>query len=429
VQEAFGGTHLQALHGQHAIGQVVGVGPLPGPRVGTPAIHLPLLARYRGGQLAVAMAGRFTNGPILRRELKEQGAVFTTVGDAEVLLHLIARSGQKTLVNRLVDALWRVEGGFALLVLSEDKLIAVRDPHGFRPLVRGRLQGSTVLASEDGPVRFLGGEIRGEVQPGQMVVVDALGESALMPFARRDRAACIQEPLHLAGVDAHVFGQATYPIRVALGERLAREAPCPQADVVVGLPGAGAAIATGYGRVADKPVREGLVPAIYAAGRRYVEPPREIRDFGARLQWTPVPAVVDGQVVALVVAAVAQGDIVHKAVRLLENAGAKEIHVRVASPPLHHACPYGVTSPTTDELASQRLGTPVDVSRWLGADSLGYLSAGSLHAIVGRRADGHRQWCDGCFSGQWPVVPVEEEERNQLDLFGPEPAEDGPEPA
>jgi len=415
VQEAFGGTLLQGLRGQSAVGQVVRSG-RDAQRAATAAQNLPLLARYRGGQVAVAMTGRFTNGQQLRQDLKDAGALFTTLTDAEILLHLLATSRQKTLVNRLVDALWHVEGAFSIVLVSEDRMIAVRDPHGFRPLLRGRHEGATVVASEDGPIRFLGGEIRGEVEPGQMVIVDERGESAVRPFQRRPQAACIQEYVEIAPADAHVFGQATYSLRVALGERLARERPSPQAQVVVSLPGPATPIGVGYARVAGLPAKEGLVQAPYT-GRNYVEPPQELQDFGARLRWTPVPAVVDQQVVVLVAASVTTGELVRKAVRLLRSAGAREVHLRVASPPVTGTCHYGVSSPTADELATSRHGGTVELSGWLGTESVGFLSLDSLHAIIGRRTDGTPLWCDGCFSGNYPVVPAEELEKEQLPLF------------
>jgi amidophosphoribosyltransferase len=425
VQEAFGGTHLQGLRGQAAIGQVVRSG-RDAERAPTLTPRLPLLARYRGGQVAVAMTGRFTNGSQLRERLKDNGALFATLTDAEILLHLLATSRQKTLVNRLVDALWQVEGAFSIVLMSEDRMIAVRDPHGFRPLLRGRHEGATVVATEDGPIRFLGGEIRSEVDPGQMVVVDEHGESAVRPFPPRPRAACVQEYVALSPADIHVFGQATYSLRVALGERLARERPSPEAEVVVSVPGAAVPIGVGYARVARLPAKEGLIRAPYTR-RNYVEPPQELRDFGARLRWTPVPAVVDSRIVALVVTSIATGEMVHKAVRLLKSAGAREVHLRVASPPITGTCHYGIASPTTEELATSRHGGAVELSRWLGADSVGFLSLDSLHAILGSRTDGTPLWCDGCFSGEYPVVPAEELEKEQLPLF--EEDEDTPAPA
>ncbi|MBW1880572.1 MAG: amidophosphoribosyltransferase [Deltaproteobacteria bacterium] len=424
VQEAFAGTLLQGLRGQSAIGQVVRSG-RDTQHAAMAAQRLPLLVRYRGGQLAVAMTGRFTNGSLLRQRLKDDGALFTTLADAEILLHLLATSRQKTLVNRLVDALWQVEGAFSIVLLSEDRMIAVRDPNGFRPLLRGRHEGATVVATEDGPIRFLGGEIRSEIEPGQMVIVDEHGESAVRPFPSRPRSACIQEYVEIAPADAHVFGQATYSLRVALGERLARERPSAGAEVVVSLPGAATPIGVGYARVAGLPAKEGLVRTPYTR-RNYVEPPQELRDFGSRLRWTPVPVVVDQQVVVLVVASITTGEMVRKAVRLLRGAGAREVHLRVASPPVTGTCHYGVSSPTADELATSRHGGPVELSGWLGTESVGFLSVESLHAILGCRTDGTPQWCDGCFSGDYPVVPAEELEKDQLPLF--EDGEEDPSP-
>ncbi len=421
VSEALGGAPLDALIGQHAVGQVVRVPLALTPRPDAGGLGVPAIGRTKGGQIAVAMAGRLTNGAALRAALKDEGAVFSGSTDAEVVVHLIARSRQSTLVNRVVDALGQVKGAYSLLVLTVDRLIAVRDPHGFRPLVRGRVDGATVIATEDGPIRLLGGEIRGEVLPGQLVVVDPSRESALMPFVRRQRAACIQEPLQLASADATVFGRAAYTQRVALGERLALDAPCDRGDVVVALPGAGAALAVGYARGVALPQRDGLI-ASTNAGRVLARPPSDVRDVRAWMRWTPVPAVVEGQRVVLVAPSIDDGHGLLEAVRLLREVGAREVHLRVASPLVQNACAYGVAGPTTEELASRRLGSAADLGVWLGVESIGALTGVALREVLGARADAERAWCDGCLGGAWPVPPEEETERNQLDLFAtPDP--------
>ena len=272
VQEVFGGPQLQGLGGTLALGQVHG-------SPGAMLTARPLLARYQGGQVALAMSGAFTNASVLRDELKTQGALFSTLSDGEVLLHLVARSVKTTFVNRLVDALFQLEGAYSLLLMNEDRMVAVRDPRGFRPLWIGRAEGGVVFAEEDGAIRFAGADVRREVEPGEMVVVDDGGMRSVRPFQRQPAASCVHELTGLARSDARVFGRAAYELRVGLGERLATEQPCPQADVVVGVPDSGVPAAVGFSRIARVPFQHGLLRAPFT-GRRYVEPSAEVDDFG-----------------------------------------------------------------------------------------------------------------------------------------------------
>lgn len=362
-------------------------------------------ARYRGGQAAAAVSGRFTNGGRLRRELKEAGALLHTPSDGELLLHLVAHSAQKTFVNRLVDALWKVEGAYALVVACEDRVIAVRDPAGFRPLVLGRLGDAVLVASEDTAIRFVGGEVRRDVRPGEMVILDGRNLQSVTPFARREPAACVHESVALARADAAAFGLPVHEFRERVGERLAREHPCLEAEVVTGLPGAGDALANAYARTARVPFQPALLKEPYTTGP--VEEPAGSRDFGTRLAIRAIPSVVSGRAVVLVVPSVVTGRGTRRIVRLVLDAGARAVHVRVGSPPVRSACPYGVSSPTTDELlATTRAGDPAE---WLGARSLAYLSLEALRELAGPGR------CDACFSAERPLVP--EEDDDQLPLF------------
>lgn len=406
--EALAGPMIQSLTGNLAIGQVHGA---PESRDGLEGGDRMVSCRYRGGQLAVALSGRFTNGARLRHELKEQGCLFQSSGDAELLAHLVARSTQKTDINRLVDAFWQVDGGWAALIASVDRLVAVRDPRGIRPLWMGQDDDVVWFASDEAAIRFAGGNTARELAPGEMAIVDPYGVHCVSPFPRRDRASCVQEFLGLARGDGRVFGLESWSVRVGLGERLAKEAPAPRASVVIGLPGPGEAMASGYGRVARIPVERGLVDAP-VRGRNLTEPPSGVEGFAVRLRWAVVPAVVNERAVCLVAPSSLPNERLGRVVAMLREAGAKEVHLRVASPPLRSPCAYGVTTPTADELVSDR-----GSGQRLGVDTFDHLSLEGLHAVVGKRVDDKPLWCDACFSGNHPVPPELEVEEDQLQLF------------
>lgn len=407
--DALPGTALQALTGTYAIGQVHGstVG-----RDGLDGGDRLVAARHRAGQVAVALSGRLTNGNQLRQELKAHGALLQSAGDAEVVAHLVAHSGLGTDVNRLVDALWKVRGGWSALVCSADRLVAVRDPAGLRPLWMGQ-DGATVwFASDEAAITFAGGTPVREVEPGEMVIVDAWGKHEVAPFERRPRSSCVQELVALTRSEGRVFGLEAWSVRVGLGERLAREAPAPRAAVVVGLPGAGEAIASGFGRAARVPVERGVIEA--PAGRAApVEPASGVPDFAARVRWSVVPAVVAERAVCLVAPSSLPNESLGRLVRMIRAAGAREVHLRVASPPLRGACGYGVTMPTADELVPEGGGS----GGRLGVDSFGHLTLDGLHAVVGRRVDEAPLYCDACLSGRHPIPPEADTGVDQLDLF------------
>ena len=407
VQEVLTGPALQALTGHHAIGQVHAT---PGVGLDDRADRL-AVGHVQGGRVAVALLGRLTNGARLRAELKDRHAVFQGRSDAEVLLHLIAHSQQRTFVNRLVDALWKVEGAFCVMVCTEERVVAVRDPRGFWPLLVGRLADGVLLASEDAALRFVGAEVTGELEPGQMVVIDRAGAQTVRPFAPRTRSACARELVLLARADARAFGVSVHEARVHLGEQLAREAPCREGRVVVPVPGAAEAVASGYGRVARLPVQRGLVRAPFT-GRRFEEPASGVQDFGTRLRWYAVPSVIAGQEVVLVVNVVDGGADTRRLVRLLRDAGAVSVHLRVASPLVRSACFYGVGGPTPDELAVHHGDQLAD---WLGVDSLGCVSAVALREGLGAQLAVSGALCGACFTGDYPLPPEEPDE--QLPLF------------
>ena len=265
VQEVFGGAKLRELRGTIAVGQTNGVG------LGDTAMNgmgSTLFARYSGGQICIAMSGRFTNGPALRDELKARGSLFQTSSDAEVLGHLLSGSSQRTLVNSLVDALWKVEGAFSIVICTEEVLIAVRDPRGIRPLLIGWHEHSTILSTESAAIGFIGGDVSREVRPGEMVIIDPTGMRTVSPFVKREPARCVHELTSLSRSDSRTFGGDIYPLRLKLGQMLAKVAPCPRADLVVSVPSDGTP-ALGYSEIARLPFREGLLRSPYS-GRSYL---------------------------------------------------------------------------------------------------------------------------------------------------------------
>ncbi|MEZ4319873.1 MAG: hypothetical protein R3F61_20350 [Myxococcota bacterium] len=384
------------IHGTMALGQVFG-------GLGSPDVSgLPLdggdrmvVGHLTGGPMAVAIAGRLTNGTRLRRELKAKGALFQTESDAEVLLHLIAQSAQRTPVNRIVDALWKVEGAFSALLLGPSVLVAVRDPRGFRPLMVGRLEGALAISTEDTAIRDAGGEVQRSVHPGEMVVVDRGGVQSVRPFPPQGPARCAMELVGLARHDASVFERSPYEVREALGRNLGTEAPCSEAEVVVALP-EDEPYGIGYARAANVPYERGLLPGYGTAGED--------------TRWMTVPAVVRGRRVVLVSRSLLTGRVLKRAVAQLRAAQAVDVHVRIALPPIQKACVYGVPSPTTDELAWTHHRDLDELALWLDVVSVGFSTHEGTRSVLGEAG-----WCLACVTGEHPVAP--EEPDDQLPLF------------
>lgn len=407
VHEVFDESALRALPGDAAIGHV---------RYGTvggagAANVQPFLARWRQGQLAVCHNGTLTNAAPLRDELEERGAIFTRTSDTEVLLHLVATSDQKTLMNRLIEAFTRVEGAWCVLVMTGDTLVAARDPWGFRPLVLGKRGSAWIVASESSAIEFVQGTVVREIEPGELVILDEDGPQTLRPFPRRPRRACIFEGIYFARPDSTVFGTDVYEARVRLGERLAQRFPT-RADVVVPVPDSGTPAAIGYARAAGLPFGMGLLRSHYV-GRTFIEPTQRIRDFGVRLKLQPNRSVVKGQRVVVVDDSIVRGTTAQKLVRMLRSAGATEVHLRIASPPMTGPCHYGIDTPERGELLAHRMELP-RIRQFLDADSVAYLDIEDVREAMG--GDGSR-FCDGCFTGNYPVEPQPRKKDAQVPLF------------
>ncbi|MCO4774109.1 MAG: amidophosphoribosyltransferase [Deltaproteobacteria bacterium] len=407
VADVFGRrSRMAELQGERAIGHV------RYSTAGTSSLAnvQPLQVTAAGTEIGIAHNGNLVNAPALREELSELGAIFQTTSDTELIVHLMARSRQKAFTNKLVEALGRIVGAWSLLLLTPDRLVAARDPMGFRPLVLGRTaDGAWVVASETCALDLVEAAYVRDVEPGEIVIIDSLGLTAFHPFPAQPQKQCVFEHLYFARPDTQLWGQDVYSTRVRLGERLAQEQPA-EADVVVPVPDSGVTSAIGYAAALNIPFSLGLIRNHYV-GRSFIEPTQRIRDFGVKLKLNPVPGLLVGKRVVVVDDSIVRGTTCRKIVRMLRRAGAAEVHLRIAAPPTTGPCFYGIDTPNRDELiaSSNSVG---EIGHFVGADSIGYLSIAGMHEAV---ADDHG-YCDACFSGRYPIE-VEHGGRPQLALF------------
>jgi amidophosphoribosyltransferase len=425
VQAGFGPKELATLPGDRAIGHV---------RYSTAGgSHLrnaqPFAVDYARGSIAVAHNGNLTNHELLRERLEAKGSIFQSSSDTETIVHLIAASTQRDAPERVADALRDVEGAYSLLFLTGHELIAVRDPMGIRPLCLGRIErdGRTahVVASEATAFSLIGAELVRDVEPGEMIVVDERGLRSLRPFAPEKRRGCLFEHVYFARPDSTLEGASVYEVRRALGRRLAEEHPLPgdpdpSDAVVIPVPDSGVPHAIGFSGRSGVPFEMGLIRSHYV-GRTFIEPQASIRHFGVRLKLLPNRAVIQGKRVVVIDDSIVRGTTSRKIVRMVRDAGAREVHVRIASPPTAWPCYYGIDTPTRAELIASS-HTVDEIGRYLGADTIGYLTLEGLIASVravegGADADADR-YCHACFSGQYPVPFTPSPRARHLRLLG-----------
>ena len=357
----------------------------------------PILIDCVHGQIALCHNGNLVNAEELREELEHDGAIFQTSSDSEVVLHLYARSKAATAEDALIESLARVKGAYSLVLATADKLLAVRDPHGFRPLALGKLGDAWVVASETCAMDLIGATYERDLEPGELIVVDATGFRSLKPFPPAPLAQCIFEHVYFARPDSYVFGDSVNQVRTSLGRFLAREAPV-EADCVVPVPDSGVCAATGYAEEAGIPLRMGLIRNHYV-GRTFIEPQQSIRHFGVKVKLNPVRDILDGRRVVLVDDSLVRGTTSRKIVRMVKAAGAREVHLRISCPPTISPCFYGVDTPRKSELIAANK-TLDEIRRFVEADSLQYLSLdGLLKAVNGHRS----HYCSACYTGVYPV--------------------------
>ncbi|MCP3105351.1 amidophosphoribosyltransferase [Myxococcus sp. K15C18031901] len=395
VADIFDAPVLAGLPGQSAIGHVrystAGGSQLKNAQ--------PLFVQYAGGQCAIAHNGNLVNATELKEQLEADGAIFQSDADTEVILHLLARSKQATFEQKLVEALRKVKGAYSLLVLTDGKLVAVRDPLGIRPLVLGRMkEGAYVLASETTALDLIEAEVIRELEPGELLVIENGVMRTSKPFAEPGRLGrCIFEQVYFARPDSVLFGKSVYEVRKRMGMQLAREQPAPSADLVIAVPDSGVAAAIGFSQQSGIPYDVGLIRSHYV-GRTFIEPQQSIRHFGVKLKLSAVRNVIKGKRVVVVDDSIVRGTTSRKIVKMIKAAGALEVHLRISSPPTKWPCFYGIDTPSRQELIAASHSTE-EIARYVTADSLGYISLAGLGEAVG---DPTREtFCTACFSGQY----------------------------
>ncbi|AXC50922.1 amidophosphoribosyltransferase [Paracoccus suum] len=372
----------------------------------------PFFGEFAMGGCAIAHNGNLTNAAQLRRELIERGSIFQSGSDSECIIHLMARSIQKNIPERMKDALRRVEGAFSVIAMTRTKLIGVRDPLGVRPLVLGTLgDGAHVLASETCALDIIGASFVREIDPGEMVVISAEGIQSSRPFGPSTGRFCIFEHVYFSRPDSMIGGRSVYETRRQIGVELAREAPV-EADLVCPVPDSGTPAAIGYSQESGIPYAMGIIRNQYM-GRTFIEPTDQIRDMGVRLKLNVNRALVRGKRVVLVDDSVVRGTTSRKIKDMILEAGAAEVHFRIASPPTAWPCFYGVDTPERSKLLAAQM-TPEEMREWIGVDSLKFVSLDGLYRAVGEaqgRNPERPQYCDACFSGEYPIVPSDQMER------------------
>jgi amidophosphoribosyltransferase len=365
----------------------------------------PIMIDCNKGKVALGHNGNLTNAAEWRRKLEHRGSIFQTNSDTEVIVHLLARSQSHNLSGALGDALNQVEGAYSLLVLTTDELIAVRDPRGFRPLNLGKLDDAWLVASETCAFDLLNAQYVREIEPGEMVRISRSGIESIHFAPEKPLQQCIFEHVYFARPDSIIFGRSVNESREALGRRLAKEHPA-NADIVVPVPDSGVPAAVGYALESGIPFRMGLIRNHYI-GRTFIEPSQAIRNFGVKLKLNPIRSLIEGQRVVLVDDSIVRGTTSRKIVRMVRESGAKEVHMRISCPPTISPCYYGVDTPTREELIASS-STPEEICKFIGADSLGYISLAGLKQAV-RDTQGH--YCTSCYTGIYPTDLVQLEVR------------------
>ena len=409
VADVFDEQRLSRLPGRTAIGHV---------RYSTAGASLlinaqPIVFATGRGPLALAHNGNLVNVREIRRNLEGSGALFTTTSDSEVILHLVARSKATTLAAAIAEALLEVRGAYAILILSREGIFAARDPNGIRPLSLGVREGSPVVASETCAFDLIGARFERDVEPGEIVHLSREEGFVSHRFAFPRATPCVFEHVYFARPDSIVFGKSVAASRQAFGERLAREHPA-SADVVVPVPDSGLYAALGFARESGIPFALGLVRNHYV-GRTFIEPKQSIRHFGVKVKLNPVREVVAGKRVVMVDDSIVRGTTSRKIVRMLREAGATEVHVRVSSPPTMNCCHYGIDTPRRGELIAANQSVE-EIRAYIEADSLGYLSAEGMLEAFGRP---QQAACTACFTGIYPVEIEEEEREKETAVLAP----------
>lgn len=362
----------------------------------------PLYADLATGGFAIAHNGNLTNAEALRKQLVRSGSIFQSTTDTEVIIHLVATSTYRTLLDRFIDALKRVEGAYSLVCLTADGMIGVRDPLGFRPLVLGRLQDSYILASETCALDICGASYLRDVEPGELLIISGKGLQSHRPFAPAKARPCLFEHVYFSRPDSITGGRSNYDVRKHIGAELARESGVV-ADIVVPVPDSGTPAAIGYAQESKIPFELGIIRSHYI-GRTFIQPGDKIRHLGVKLKHNANRAEIQGKRIILIDDSIVRGTTSIKIVEMMREAGAAEVHMRIASPPMGHSCFYGVDTPDRSKLVAAQMDVAT-MGRYIGVDSLAFLSIEGLYRAVGesQRHSLQPQYCDACFTGQYPT--------------------------
>ncbi len=375
----------------------------------------PFAVEYSKGSLAIAHNGNLTNAKIIRDELQNYGSIFQSTIDTEVIVHLIALSHENLTVDRLISGLRRVEGSYSLLVLTDKEMIAVRDPHGFRPLVLGRLRDAYAVSSETCSFDLIEAEYTREIEPGEVVRFSKDGIESYFPFKKAEPRRCIFEYIYFARPDSSIFGRTVYNVRKAFGRELARESGV-EADMVIPIPDSGISAAIGYSQASGIPFEMGLIRNHYV-GRTFIEPKESIRHFGVRLKLNADHDTVRGKRIVVIDDSIVRATTGRKIITMLRQQGAKEIHFRVTSPPTRFPCFYGIDTPSRSELIASSHSVD-DINEYMTSDTLKYLSIDGMKRAIGNGSNEFQySFCDACFSGKYPTSFPWGMELEQMELF------------
>ena len=372
----------------------------------------PCMINYAAGSLALAHNGNLVNAKAIRKELGNKGAIFQSTNDSEVIVHLMAQAKSENFVDRAAEALRQVSGAYSLVLMTENELLAARDPHGFRPLCLGKLDGAYIVASETCVMDLIEAEFIREVEPGELILINENGLQSFFPFKKVESKYCVFEHIYFARPDSFLFGEHVYAARKEMGRAMAQESPA-DADLIVPVPDSGVGSAMGVAEESGIPFEMGLIRNHYV-GRTFIEPQSQIRNFGVKLKLNAVKNLISGKRLAIIDDSIVRGTTSRKIVKMLLEAGAKEVHLRISAPPILHSCFYGIDTPHKEELIAHSHSLE-ETRKYLGADSLQYLSIKKMLEVL---QNGKNKFCSACFDGNYPV-PITDHlaTTQQLNLF------------
>ena len=372
----------------------------------------PCMINYAAGSLALAHNGNLVNAKAIRKELGSKGAIFQSTNDSEVIVHLMAQAKSENFVDRAAEALRQVSGAYSLVLMTENELLAARDPHGFRPLCLGKLDGAYIIASETCVMDLIEAEFIREVEPGELILINENGLQSFFPFKKVESKYCVFEHIYFARPDSFLFGEHVYTARKEMGRAMAQESPA-DADLIVPVPDSGVVSAMGFAEESGIPFDMGLIRNYYV-GWTFIEAQSQIRNFGVKLKLNAVKNLISGKRLAIIDDSIVRGTTSRKIVKMLLEAGAKEVHLRISSPPILHSCFYGIDTPHKEELIAHSHSLE-ETRKYLGADSLEYLSIKKMLEVL---QNGKNKFCSACFDGNYPV-PITDHfsTTQQLNLF------------